>query len=348
MLVVLAICIPTTALVTPSYQADSNNSSDLIKEVTDYTVNNTISDYPFFVLDCYVPWCEPCIDMKAALHNLSSDLDGQVTFGMINVEENSRAAANYNITHFPTLLIFENGILVNTQIGYGSESELVESLKILKPDLNIGNTELNKPPQEAISPQGDIPLIEFGADKTSLPMRIDDDTLELALSKYPFFVLMGFADWCGYCKMMNSTIRELSSDLNGQVAFGLIDVEKNSITAHKYNIASYPSILIFKNGTLIRTQEGYRNTSEFLGLLKELEPSLDISNIKLTHAMPASQSKPGITKVIETLPSETDSTLKYLDRILNVTQADRASGVTINVFIINTCSQPIINDSGSR
>ena len=145
--------------------------------------------------------------------------------------------------------------------------------------------------------QGDIPLISLGANKPALPMKVNDSTLAFALSKYPFLVLMGFADWCGYCKEMNATILELSNELTGQVAFGLIDAEKNNNTSTKYDISSYPRILIFKNGSLVQTQRGYTEKSKFVEILKEVEPSLDTSHVNLTvipepSAAPTKPSKP--------------------------------------------------------
>ncbi len=96
----------------------------------------------------------------------------------------------------------------------------------------------------------------LGIDKPASPMLVTDANLQYALHKYPLFVLMGFAEWCGYCEKMNSTIKDLAGELSGQVAFGLINAEKNNRTAGEYNITSYPRIFFFKNGSLVRAHEG--------------------------------------------------------------------------------------------
>ncbi len=332
-----------------SSQGHSNISQGFIFGLNDSLVNSSISKYPFFVLDGYASWCEPCIEMNTTLHKLSAELNGQVIIGTIDVEKNTKIAQRFNITHYPTLLMFKNGTLIGTEVGFGTESEIVEHLKILNPGLNISRVASAAQPQTTtVTPvlkQGDVPLISLGTDKPALPMRVDDSTLAFALNKYPFFILMGFADWCGYCKEMNATILELSNELKGQVAFGLINAEKNNNISDKYDITSYPRILIFKNGSLVQTQRGYTEKSKFVGILKGVEPKLDTSHVNIT-AIPVPSTTPSkptaapsSTSVIKESASEEDAALKYLEKILNYTQMNRTSGATINIFIINACPQ---------
>jgi hypothetical protein len=97
--------------------------------------------------------------------------------------------------------------------------------------------------------------------------------------------------------------------------------------------------MIFKNGTLIETQIGYKSESEFALILKKAEPKLDLSHVNIT-AQPQSLVAPSVPSSKQAMissGSETDATLRYLDKILNMTQRNRTSGVTINVFIINGC-----------
>ncbi len=336
-------------------QSSSNSSQGLALELNDSLVNSTISKYQFFALDCYAPWCPPCKEMNAAFNLLSSELNGQMAFGVIDVGNNSKIVKRYNITDLPTLLIFKNGTLIDTRLGYSNESDLVDTLKTFRPGLNTSRVEIVAqlgitPPAPAAN-QGDIPLIDLGADKPAMPMKVNDSTLTFAVKKYPLFVLMGFADWCGYCKANNATILELSNELKGQVAFGLINALKNNETATKYNITFFPVFFIFKNGSLNQTLSGYTEKPAFVEALKKAEPGLDISNVNITAtpepaAAPSAPSKPAIapsnagTAVVvnETMP-EGDTALKYLDRILNYTQMNRTSGATINIFIINACPQ---------
>jgi len=143
--------LATTVMATDQLmKTDLSNSNGILK-LSDSTANNAINKFPFFVLDCYVPWCEPCKTMSTALYELAGELKGQVTFGLIDIENNSVTARRYNITSYPTLLIFKNGKLVDTQAGYSSKSELVDLLQMNDPGLNTDNAELAAPHQPPIT-----------------------------------------------------------------------------------------------------------------------------------------------------------------------------------------------------
>jgi thioredoxin 1 len=122
-----------------------------------------------------------------------------------------------------------------------------------------------------------IPLARLGEKNPRQPMLVTEETLSSAVDQYPLLVVEGYATWCGYSQMMNATLAELAGDLQGQVAFGLIDAEKNSQTKAKYNISAYPTTLIFKDGKLMDTVVGDQQKSSFLARLKKIDPVLDTS-----------------------------------------------------------------------
>jgi thioredoxin 1 len=317
--------------------ADPGNSIG-ISELNDSTVNSMIADHSLFVLDCYSPLCGPCMALNSTLSELSRELNEKVAIGRINVQKNNVTKNEYKIHAYPTILVFNNGTLVNRQIGFRSKSEFVDLLRKSKPGLDLSHVNLTVQPQ-TISTTGEIPLTKLGEAQPVLPMLVNDNSLQFALNNYPFFVLEGYADWCNFCKKMNDTVSMLSADLKGQVAFGLINAEKNNATRNKYNIPSFPTLMIFKNGTLIDTQIGYKPEPEFALILKSVEPNLDIGRINLTaQTQPlVAQQLPSSKQATISSGSETDATLRYLDRILNVTKCNSTTGVTINVFIIDWC-----------
>ena len=135
MLVLLIVFSPIIASAA-NQQSSSNRSQGFIFELNDSLVNSTISRYPFFALDGYAPWCEPCKEMNATLYLLSSELNGQIAFGTVDIENNTKTAQRYNITKYPTLLIFKNGTYIDRRGGFGTESEIVDTLKRWMPGLN--------------------------------------------------------------------------------------------------------------------------------------------------------------------------------------------------------------------
>ena len=115
---------------------DPHLNATTVLKLNDTTVNSTLALYPFFILDFYETGCEPCQRMNATLSELARELSGQAAFGTIDVEKSNVTAKIYNITSYPTLLIFENGTLVDSSLGFGSKTRIVNKLKRWKPDLD--------------------------------------------------------------------------------------------------------------------------------------------------------------------------------------------------------------------
>ena len=69
------------------------------------------------LLDCWAEWCGPCRMIAPVLDELAAESNGRYTITKLNVDENPRTAAQFNIMSIPTLLIFKNGKLVDQIIG---------------------------------------------------------------------------------------------------------------------------------------------------------------------------------------------------------------------------------------
>ena len=136
-LLYVLLALSGAALATPSAMAaNAMDASGLIQELNDSTVNDSIAQYPFFVLDVYRPLCNPCKRMETALNELSTELGSQVVFVMIDGRNNQMTERRYNITSHPTLLIFDNGTLVDKMEGFASKKYIVDRLSLKKQELN--------------------------------------------------------------------------------------------------------------------------------------------------------------------------------------------------------------------
>lgn len=77
---------------------------------------------------------------------------------------------------------------------------------------------------------------------------------ELSKNEFENFIREGnvlidfFADWCMPCVMMSPVLEELSEKFKGEIKFGKINVDDNQILAQKFNIASIPNFVLFKDG----------------------------------------------------------------------------------------------------
>jgi len=65
-----------------------------------------------------------------------------------------------------------------------------------------------------------------------------------------------YADWCSPCKMMTPIIEELSKEFDGKFGVYRLDVDVAGEVAAKYNIASIPTLLFFKNGEIVESIVG--------------------------------------------------------------------------------------------
>lgn len=93
---------------------------------------------------------------------------------------------------------------------------------------------------------------------------------EIVHSEIPALVDF-WATWCGPCKMIAPTVEELASEYDGKVKVGKVDVDQNPQTASRFSIRSIPSLLIFKNGSVVEQIVGVRPKAD---IQKALEKTL--------------------------------------------------------------------------
>lgn len=274
----------------PSNSVSDPNQLYSPLELTDDSFASALNNSSFFVLDFYYPGCGPCKIMNNTTSQLSNELQGQIGFGRMNVreKENSQTVKKYKVSSYPTLLLFDEGVLVNRMKGNTSKSDLLAELRDLNPGLDTSKVMLQP---NAASASGYIALAKLGEAKPTKPMLVTDSNIDSAVKKYPYLVIDGFTAWCEHCRPSNVTLEQLSSELQGQVAFGLIDIDKNRATKVKYNITSYPTLLIFKNGELAEKRIGTPPKSILVSELKKYYPDLNTSKVNLTQPRSAAQAQ---------------------------------------------------------
>lgn len=83
-------------------------------------------------------------------------------------------------------------------------------------------------------------------------------------------VLVDFsAEWCGPCKMLAPVVEELSKEMAGKAKVFTVDVDKSGDIAQKYNIMSVPTVMIFKNGTVVDKVVGFQPKGVLKSKLEE-------------------------------------------------------------------------------
>lgn len=72
-------------------------------------------------------------------------------------------------------------------------------------------------------------------------------------------ILDFYATWCGPCKIMSPIVEEISEDYDGKIKVGKIDVDKQNTLSNKFKISSIPTIVILKDGEVIKTFIGVQD-----------------------------------------------------------------------------------------
>jgi thioredoxin 1 len=85
------------------------------------------SDTPVLV-DFWAPWCRPCIMAAPVLEELAGEYAGRIAIAKLDVDQNARTAAKYNIMAIPNLIIFKDGKPVSQIVGYKPKAELKRDL----------------------------------------------------------------------------------------------------------------------------------------------------------------------------------------------------------------------------
>lgn len=96
---------------------------------TSANFKNEVLDCPSFVLvDFWATWCGPCQMLAPILDEIGKELGDKVKIVKVDVDSESQLAQDYNVSSIPTVIIFKNGQVIDTIIGFRQKQDYLKVL----------------------------------------------------------------------------------------------------------------------------------------------------------------------------------------------------------------------------
>jgi len=86
---------------------------------------------------------------------------------------------------------------------------------------------------------------------------VSDATFEAEVLKSPLPVFVDFwAPWCGPCRALAPLTEQLAKDYAGRMKFCKLNVDENPLASRKYQVASIPTMIFFRQGQIADVSVG--------------------------------------------------------------------------------------------
>ena len=97
-------------------------------EITSQNFDNTV-EKGLVLVDFWASWCGPCMMLGPVVEQLAEELDGKVTVGKVNVDEEQELAVKFVVMSIPTLVLFKDGAEVTRSVGVVPKAKLLEMIE---------------------------------------------------------------------------------------------------------------------------------------------------------------------------------------------------------------------------
>lgn len=100
---------------------------------------------------------------------------------------------------------------------------------------------------------------------TALNKNTFEPTIQSGVTLVDFW-----APWCGPCQVQLPIVHELADELAEQATMATVNIDEELDLASKYGVRSIPTLLLFKDGKLMKTMVGITSKQVLKDRIKEL------------------------------------------------------------------------------
>ncbi len=101
-----------------------------VRAITDATFENEVLGASGLVItDFWAEWCVPCKRIAPILEELAVEYAGRIKVTKLDVDSNPLTPERFGITGIPTLLLFRDGQLADTIVGFLPKDRLLSEIK---------------------------------------------------------------------------------------------------------------------------------------------------------------------------------------------------------------------------
>jgi thioredoxin 1 len=104
------------------------------------------------------------------------------------------------------------------------------------------------------------------------PQAVTDATFEQEVTGARGAVLVDFgAEWCPPCRALAPVLEEIAREQGDRLRIVKLDIDENERTTIAYDVMSFPTLILFKDGEPVKRIVGARPKG---ALMRELGPFL--------------------------------------------------------------------------
>ena len=107
---------------------NTSNTTSILKVSSNNFEQEVLNSEKIVLVDFYADWCRPCKIFSPILEDISNEYDS-VKVVKVNIDDEIELAQHYGVTSVPTLIIIQNGKVVDRSVGAVSKLAIINMIK---------------------------------------------------------------------------------------------------------------------------------------------------------------------------------------------------------------------------